>query len=219
MVTPMRKLLLLWLLATSLPLQSALVREPEYGGILFNYFQQDYFAALVQYQYAAGKNALQHHGDEARLLQGGMALSYGLTAQAEQIFNELLTPQVNATQRNRAWFYLAKLHHQKADLRRAASALQQIDGPLPADLVAEFNYLATLINISNQQLEAAQQGVRLAANHEYQPYLLYNLAIRQLQDDDQTAAAATLSQVMALASSRKNAEMAALADRARHALS
>lgn len=219
MVTPMRKLFLLWLLASSLPLQAALVREPEYGGILFNYYQQDYFAALVQYQYAAGKNALQHHGDEARLLQGGMALSYGLTEQAEQIFNELLTPQVNATQRNRAWFYLAKLHHQKADIRRAAHALQQIDGSLPADLAAEFNYLATLINISNQQLDAVQQGLQQASSNQYQPYLLYNLAISQLKNNDQAAAAATLNQVMALASSRNNAEMAALADRARHALS
>src|SRR5690606_38246792 len=175
MVTPMRKLLLLWLLATSLPLQSALVREPEYGGILFNYFQQDYFAALGQYQYSDGKNALQHHCDEARLLQGGMALSCGLSVQAGQTCNYLLTPQVHASQRNRAWLYLAKLHYQKADIPRAAHALQQIDGSLPADLAAEFNYLATLLNIRNHQLDAAQQGLQQAGADQYQPYLLYNL--------------------------------------------
>src|SRR5690606_1682514 len=138
----------------------AAVRDLEYGGILFDYYQQDYFAALVQYEYARHKQALRHHGNEARLLQGGMALSYGLAQQAESIFNDLLTPEVNPAQRNRAWFYLAKLHYQKADIPRAAHALTQISGQLPADIAAEFNYLATLINIRNQQLDAARRGIQ-----------------------------------------------------------
>lgn len=200
--------------------QAAAVRDLEYGGILFDYYQQDYFAALVQYEYARHKQALRHHGNEARLLQGGMALSYGLAQQAESIFNDLLTPEVNPAQRNRAWFYLAKLHYQKADIPRAAHALMQVSGQLPADIAAEFNYLATLINIRNQQLDAARRGIQqLPGGNRYQAYLLYNLAIRQLKDGDQAAASATLTEVMTLAAQYPDAEFAALADRARHALS
>lgn len=211
--------LLLCLVSFALPLQAALVRDLEYGGILYNYYQQDYFAALVQYEYAQHKQALQHHGNEARLLQGGMTLSYGLAQQAEGIFKDLLTPEVNAAQRNRAWFYLAKLYHQKADTARAAHALMQINGALPADIAAEFNYLATLINIRNQQLDAARQGIQqLPGGNHYQAYLLYNLAISQLQAGNKTAAADTLNQVMVLAAQRTEPEFANLADRARHAL-
>lgn len=138
---------------------AAQVKDLEYGGILFDYYQQDYFSALVQYEYANSQNALQHHGDEARLLKGGMTLSYGIAGQAEEIFSQLLTPEVAAGQRNRAWFYLAKLYYQKADTPRAAHALMQINGQVPQDIAGEYNYLATLINIRNRQTDAANAGI------------------------------------------------------------
>lgn len=198
---------------------AAAVKDLDYGTILFDYYQQDYFAALVQYEYAAGKNMLSHHGDDARLLKGGMTLSYGLATEAQTIFNDLLTPDVAEKQRNRAWFYLAKLHYQKAEIAASAKALMQIKGDVPADIAEEFNYLATLINIRNQQLDAANLGIsQLSVNARYQPYLIYNLAISQLQSGNTPGAIANLSRVMAVTEVRKEAEYAVLADRARHAL-
>lgn len=199
--------------------QSAAVKDLDYGAILFDYYQQDYFAALVEYEYAAEKKMLSHHGDDARLLKGGMTLSYGLAKDAEAIFNDLLTPQVAEKQRNRAWFYLAKLYYQKADISAAGRALMQVSGNVPADLAEEFNYLATLINIRNKQLDAALGGINmLSAYAQYQPYLIYNLAISQLQSGDTDGAVKNLSRVMAVTEVRKESEYAVLADRARHAL-
>lgn len=199
--------------------QAASVKDLDYGTILFDYYQQDYFAALVQYEYAADKKMLQHHGDDARLLQGGMTLSYGLAKEAETIFSDLLTPQVAEVQRNRAWFYLAKLHYQKADMKSSAHALMQIKGDVPADIAEEFNYLATLINIHNHQLDAANGGInQLSVNAQYQPYLIYNLAISQLQAGHIESAVTNLTKVMAITEVRKETEYAVLADRARHAL-
>jgi len=216
----MKKFSLLFLFcAASASVSAAQVKDLEYGGILFDYYQQDYFSALVQYEYANSKNALQHHGDEARLMKGGMALSYGLAGQAEKIFRELLTPEVAEPQRNRAWFYLAKLYYQKADIPKAAHALTQIGGNVPADIGEEYNYLATLINISNSQMAAAEAGIaQLSGNDKLQPYLIYNYAIHLLKNDDTNGAINNLDRVLALIGAKQDKEMHALADRARHAL-
>ncbi len=210
---------LLTLIIASQYATAAQVKDLEYGGILFDYYQQDYFSALVQYEYANSQNALQHHGDEARLLKGGMTLSYGIAGQAEEIFSQLLTPEVAAEQRNRAWFYLAKLYYQKADTPRAAHALMQINGQVPQEIAGEYNYLATLINIRNRQTDAANAGIdQLSDNFRFQPYLIYNLAVSQLQSGKTDEAMANLNRVMTAAVTHKSEELAVLADRARHAL-
>lgn len=215
----MNKIRLLLLSAIMHSASAAVVQDLEYGGILFDYYQQDYFSALVQYEYAESRHALQHEADEAGLLKGGMTLSYGLAGQAEQIFRQLLTPEVAAEQRNRAWFYLAKLYYQKADIARSADALMQTGGQIPADIREEYNYLATLINIHNNQTGAANAGIdQLSAASRFQPYLIYNLAIRQLQDGKTKEAMDNLRRVMSVAGKRKDSEFAVLADRARHAL-
>ena len=210
---------LLTLVIASQYATAAQVKDLEYGGILFDYYQQDYFSALVQYEYANSQNALQHHGNEARLLKGGMTLSYGIAGQAEDIFSQLLTPEVAAEQRNRAWFYLAKLYYQKADTPRAAHALMQISGQVPQEIAGEYNYLATLINIRNRQTDAANAGIdQLSDNLRFQPYLIYNLAVSQLQSGKTDEAMANLNRVMTAAVTHKSEELAVLADRARHAL-
>ncbi|MCT7357779.1 tetratricopeptide repeat protein [Thalassolituus pacificus] len=210
---------LLTLIIASQYATAAQVKDLEYGGILFDYYQQDYFSALVQYGYANSQNALQHHGNEARLLKGGMTLSYGIAGQAEDIFSQLLTPEVAAEQRNRAWFYLAKLYYQKADTPRAAHALMQINGQVPQEIAGEYNYLATLINIRNRQTDAANAGIdQLSDNLRFQPYLIYNLAVSQLQSGKTDEAMANLNRVMTAAVTHKSEELAVLADRARHAL-
>jgi len=210
---------LLTLVIASQYATAAQVKDLEYGGILFDYYQQDYFSALVQYEYANSQNALQHHGNEARLLKGGMTLSYGIAGQAEDIFSQLLTPEVAAEQRNRAWFYLAKLYYQKADTPRAAHALMQINGQVPQEIAGEYNYLATLINIRNRQTDAANAGIdQLSDNLRFQPYLIYNLAVSQLQRGKTDEAMANLNRVMTAAVTHKSEELAVLADRARHAL-
>jgi len=210
---------LLTLVIASQYATAAQVKDLEYGGILFDYYQQDYFSALVQYEYANSQNALQHHGNEARLLKGGMTLSYGIAGQAEDIFSQLLTPEVAAEQRNRAWFYLAKLYYQKADTPRAAHALMQINGQVPQEIAGEYNYLATLINIRNRQTDAANAGIdQLSDNLRFQPYLIYNLAVSQLQRGKTDEAMANLNRVMTAAVTHKSEELAVLADRTRHAL-
>ncbi|HCM05852.1 MAG TPA: hypothetical protein DIC30_07570, partial [Oceanospirillales bacterium] len=66
------------------------LRDLKYGTILFDYYQQNYFASLIGYEVANSRGELNHQIDEARLLHGGMTLSYGLPDEAESIFQQLL---------------------------------------------------------------------------------------------------------------------------------
>jgi tetratricopeptide (TPR) repeat protein len=213
--------LLVTLLAvlTTAPTMAAGVKDLKYGGILFDYYQQDYFQALVGYEYAKATNELTHHGDEARLLQGGMTLSYGLPDEAQRIFKKLLNDNVPQETRNKAWFYLAKLYYQKGEINSAARNLGRIKGSVPRDIAEEFNYLATLINIKNSHLDVAARALKFVGkNSVYEPYLLFNLAISQLSSGETQACRENLKRVITFGQKNSKEEFLVLADRAKQAL-
>ena len=203
----------------SVQANSAAVKDLKYGGILFDYYQQDYFKALVGYEYAKATNELTHNAEEARLLQGGMTLSYGLPDEAQRIFTELLVESVPQDTRNKAWFYLAKLYYKKGELKSAVKNLSRIQGDVPREIAEEFNYLATLINIKNSHLDAAQTALKFVGKDSvYEPYLLFNLAIGQLNNNQEDACRENLKRVIAFGEQNPKEEYLVLADRAKQAL-
>jgi hypothetical protein len=200
-------------------LLAASVKDLKYGGILFDYYQQEYFKALVGYEYAKATNELVNNADEAKLLQGGMTLSYGLPDQAQLIFNELLDKSVPQETRNKAWFYLGKLYYQKGDINNAANNLGKVKGDIPSQIADEYNYLATLINIKNNHFDAAESALKFVGKGSvYEPYLLFNLAISQLASGDAEACRKNLIKVTEFAKSNPEEEFLVLADRAKQAL-
>jgi DNA-binding transcriptional MerR regulator len=212
------RVLCVWVMLVSLA-HSAAVKDLKYGTILFDYYQQDYFSALVGYEYAKATNELKHHGDEAKLLQGGMTLSYGLADRAQGIFKQLLDESVPAEVRNKSWYYLAKLYYQKGDVTQAAKNLGRIKGGIPRDIAEEFNYLATLINIENKHLAAVEQALKFVGKDSaYEPYLLFNLAVTQLGKGEEEKTRDNLKKVIAYSQSNPKEEFLVLADRAKQAL-
>lgn len=194
-------------------------KDLRYGTLLYEYYQQDYFAALVEYEYANELNEWLHDADAARLLKGGMTLSYGLPDEAQAIFKDLLDKDVSPETRNKAWYYLAKLYYNKGQASEAAKALARIKGTVPEDIVEEFNYLATLINMHFDHLENAERAINLKkSSNPYEPYLLFNLAVKQLQRGDDAKARSLLNEVVGYAKVNPKEEFAVLADRAKQAL-
>lgn len=207
------------------------LRDLKYGTILFDYYQQNYFASLIGYEVANSRGELNHQINEALLLNGGMTLSYGLPDDAESIFKKLLgvkgadanteKPDINITDevRNKAWFYLAKMYYHKGEGKKAAVTLGYIHGDIPSDIQNEFNYLATLINIRNNNLNSAEKALDgIMKGSVFEPYLIFNLASSQLKSGDITRSEVNFQKVVEYGKEHKAEEFQVLADRAKQAL-
>lgn len=189
----------------------------EYGAVLFEYYQQDYFNGLIEHAYTAAIDNPRTQGHREQLLKGSMALSYAMPDEAQKIFDRVLTAESDADVRNRAWYYLAKLYHSRSKPAEAFAALENVRGRVPADLHLDYHYLATLINNDSQHLQRVQDAVeRMPAGDSQYPYLLFNLGVSYLTSGDQEAAVRNLTTVVDYAD--RSQDLQVLADRARHGL-
>jgi hypothetical protein len=189
----------------------------EYGTVLFEYHQQDYFKGLIEHEFAAATGNAAVQNQHGQLLKGGMALSYGLPDTAQNIFDRLLTGDADERVHNRAWYYLAKLYHQRSKPAEAYAALEKIHGNIPMDLHLDYHYLATLVNSDGEHLNTVQQAIdQIPTTTPQYPYLVFNLGVSYLKNGDQAAALSNLQTVVNYADNSE--ELQVLADRARHGL-
>lgn len=169
------------------------VRDLHFGEVLFHYYQDDHFTALTHLLAARKADRLRAHRDEAELLLGGLQLSYGLHPEAEAIFQRLLTATVPTAIRNRAWYYLGKLAHQKGLADKTEAALAKMEGPLPSAQAGERQLLLAL---SRLQRRDGAGAAALLTQWEGPPgeahYAEYNRAVALLQAGDTAAGLALL---------------------------
>jgi hypothetical protein len=113
------------------------VRDLAWGEVLFRHYQQDRMGALVRLGMAETRSELPFHAGEARLLKGGLYLAWGLRDEAAGIFEELLASGAPPAQRDQAWYWLARIRHERGEHDRALHALRRIDGRLPQVMDAD----------------------------------------------------------------------------------
>lgn len=158
------------------------VKDLKYGVILFEFHQKKYFEALVEYEYAAERGGIKEHGDYPELLKGGISLSYGLSHQAESIFDRLIAQNLPQSVQNRAWFYMAKMLYMKGDYVAADHAFNQVAGELDETTYDEYTYLNVLnaLNVGkpDQALAVADAHTRVSdRDPSLQTFLLFNKGI------------------------------------------
>lgn len=194
------------------------INDLKYGAVLFEYYQRDYFDALVEFAYSKERGGIQGHGHYPELLRGGVSLSYGLDTSAESIFTQLVQEHPEKEVRNRAWFYLAKMQYLRGDTERAAKNLGEIDGVIAGGLDDEYRYLAALVNIKLGHFDAAEQiSHGFDPDSDLAPYLFFNLGVAQGKQQLTGKSLANLNRVTDYAD-EGNAEDR-LADRALMAMS
>jgi len=131
------------------------VQDLAYGEVLFYFFQDDHFTALTRLLAAQTRNELPAHAEEAELLLGGLYLSYGQHRLAGQIFERLLEQSVDPALHDRAWFFLAKIWHQRGYLPESESALLRIKDELPDEFEPERQMLHAQVLMEQQRFEEA----------------------------------------------------------------
>ncbi len=184
--SPVRCLcLLLALSALALTAQAAddgrdpvVVKDPHYGEILFYFYQEEYFPAIVRVLAGKAQQQLDDHADDAELLLGGMYLSYGHHLEAAGIFERLLADNVAPDIRDRTWFFLAKIWYQRGYLDRAKDALGFIQSELPENMQREALMLEAQILIAGGEYDAAIERLqRWEGETEWASYAKFNIGV------------------------------------------
>lgn len=193
------------------------VRDLHYGDVLFYFYQDESFEALTRLEAYEHWGRLANHEHEARLLQGGLYLSLGLHNEAGALFEKLLTPDVPAGVRNRAWFYLAKVWYARGYDQRAEQAIRQVQGRLAGGLEAERQHLLANVLMRQGRFDEAialLQGWQ--GPEDWMAFARYNLGVALARSGRLAEADPFLTAVGTLATERP--ELLNLRDRANLAL-
>jgi len=192
------------------------VRDLDYGDVLFHFFQDDYFDALVRLEVSRDLNRIEHHSAEAELLSGGLYLSLGLHAEASRIFNRLLAGPVPQSVSDRAHFYLARIGYQRGYHAEAWRSLERIRAPLPGPLESERRLLASNVLMAQGRYSEAVGALQPAADDDWAPYARFNLGVAMVRSGSAEEGRRLLESVGTMAA--RSDEDRSLRDRANLAL-
>ncbi len=193
------------------------VKDPHYGEVLFYFYQEDYFPAIVRLLAAQGQSQLDEHAEQAELLLGGLYLSYGHHLEAARIFEQLLADNVDTEIRNRTWFFLAKIWLQRGYLDQAQDALSRLSEDLPENLWREAQMLQSQIFINSGQYDRAIALLQeWKGRTEWASYAKFNLGVALVRSGHVEAAAEILDELGDL--NPFNNELTSLRDKANLAL-
>lgn len=193
------------------------VNDPQYGEVLFYFYQEDYFPAIVRLLAAQQQGQLTEHADQAELLLGGMYLSYGHHLEAADIFERLLADNVDPEIRDRTWFFLSKIWHQRGYLDKAQHALDNLSTDLPENLRREAQMAQAQLYIDAGQYDQAIALLQAwKGKTEWASYARFNLGVALVRSGHVDAAAQILDDLGDI--DPFNNELTALRDRANLAL-
>lgn len=193
------------------------VQDAHFGEVLFYFYQEDYFPAIVRLLAAQQRSQMPGHDADAELLLGGLYLSYGNHLRAAEIFERLLADNVNPDIRDRTWFFLAKIWQQRGYLDESQNALDHIQGELPDSMDAERSMLHAQLLIKRGDYDAAIDLLqKWPGKTEWASYAKFNLGVALVRSgrfDDAAEILDTLGKTDPF-----NEELAALRDKANLAL-
>lgn len=193
------------------------VEDAHYGEVLFHFYQEDYFPAIVKLLAAQSQSNMDRHIDDSELLLGGMYLSYGHHLEAAKIFERLLANNVDPEIRDRTWFFLAKIWKQRGYREESQQALNRIEGELPKNLQRESLMLQAQLYIdSGEHGQAIDLLQNWKGRTEWASYAKFNLGVALVRAGHVDAAAEILEDLGDM--NPFNDELSSLRDKANLAL-
>ena len=200
------------------------IRDLHYGTVLYEFYQDNYYSAAVNLITAQAQKRLENSDNEARLLLGGLYLSYGLHQEAEEIFQNVIDEGASAQVRDRAWFFLGKIRYHKQLFSEAEAALNRVGNSLDKVLQEEFHTLrSNLLMAQKKYPEAVQSLLRTPDNKKRDidelgdaNYVRFNLGVALIRAGEEQEGLKLVKQVGVLRTNDTN--MKALRDKANLAL-
>ncbi|UTA47874.1 tetratricopeptide repeat protein [Simiduia sp. 21SJ11W-1] len=132
------------------------VADLRYGVTLYEYYQQNYFAALSELMVADARGGIQGHKDNPQIIAGAIGLAFGMEERAGAAFSELLTENKPLNVRDTAWFYLGKLQYQQGDWAGAGESFNNISAEIDSRLARELAAMRLQILLRNEDYKEAK---------------------------------------------------------------
>lgn len=162
------------------------VADLRYGVSLYNYYQQDYLAALAELMVADARNGIQGHGNNPELIAGGISLAFGMEHHAEAVFLSILQDETRPQSvRDAAWFYLGKLQYLRGDWASAEASFARVSADFKPGLRAHMQSLLINIRIHQHKLDAVDIAeLKKESLGNWSAYAFYNLGAAKAREGD-----------------------------------
>ncbi len=193
------------------------VQDLHYGDVLFHVYAGQQFDALTRLEAYGRWGRMPHNEHDALMQAGSLYLQLGMHNEAAARFERLLTPDVPAPIRDRAWYYLAKVWYQRGYYDRSAAALGRISGELAPELEAEREHLGVNVLMRQGSFEEAAARLRVwRGPPDWMAFARFNLGVALVRQNRVAEADPLLTAVGTL--NTESRELLALRDKANLAL-
>ena len=162
------------------------IRDLDYGDVLFHFYQDDYFGALVRLEAASDLGRMPSHEADAELLAGGLYLSLGLHAGGDHGSSIACSRDPcrsrSATGRTST---SAASATSVATTTRHGAACSKIRGPLPGSLEPERRLLAANVLMAQGRFAEAATLLQSAGDDDdWAAFARFNLGVALVRSGD-----------------------------------
>ena len=204
------KLLFFSLLSFSVVAENTIDKAPElkdifYGESLFYAFQDKHFDAISKLDaeldqfYSLDNPSLDpfnQHINHAEFSVGSFELAYRMHQRAGRAIKSIMESNLSQKIRNEAAFRLAQIYYRKNQPGNALDVLEKIKGKMADDLRVDETYLRAQVYISTGKFIDAIKLLKSIKNEEkYKGFVLYNLGIAYIQNNEEEKAVNTLAEL------------------------
>ena len=176
-----------------------------YGESLFYAFQDKHFDAISKLDAELGQfyaldnpslDPFNQNLNHAEFSVGSFELAYRMHQRAGRAIKSILESSLNQQIRNEAAYRLAQIYYRKNLPGNALDILENIHGDMAEDLRVDEIYLRAQVYISTGKFtEAIKLLKSIEKEEKYKGFILYNLGIAYIQNEEEEKAVATLSEM------------------------
>jgi len=193
------------------------VKDLQFGEVLFHFYQDQYFTAIVKLMAGKKVDSMPRHADEVDALLAGFYLNYGLHQEAERELRRLAQKGIPKEIRNRAWIKLGQARYKKGLYEDAIRALEEVERPVEPEVDDQIQLLMGNLLIAVGDYKRAIKLLKeFPRGSDNAIFAQYNLGIALYKDKQEILGAENLDMVGM--TNPVNKEVAALRDKANIAL-
>lgn len=158
------------------------IDELAYGVVLYDYYQNDYQAALLNTMVAENRGQRGENPERFDLAKGSFAFADGMYDYAREVFDAIPEGELSDLDEMRLAFHLAREYHRRGDWAPLEEQIAKIELGKSwlgrARVHPEVEYMRAEAHVHNQQFAAAEDiYARMELENPLRAYGLYNLGV------------------------------------------